>query len=179
MDTLRHLFYEDATWVYVALVLAELVLFWNYFRRRTRRTALCLLIPLALGGTVFAVETLVVTDREKIMGTVREIASDYQRGGLNAARLYLYDGYEGFGGDKDSLLSQAENVQSIKLTNPRLTVSEQRAELWITSVVRLSDDLGGGTLSFRWCVSWIRLLEGWKIDRVNTPEPVVPGFENR
>jgi hypothetical protein len=183
MQTIQHILFEDPTWLLVVMAVAELVVFWVWLQRRTKRAAMALLVPPILAGMFLALAALVVTDRETIQNNLQQIADDYQAKRLDAAALFLADNYEGFGGDKETLLDMANQtrgnyaIKSIKVTRLNINVHGRRAEAQITTVVHLEDSLGGGAYGFAWSIDWARFDAGWRILHIGDPETVVPGFE--
>jgi len=183
MESVKHLLFEDPTWLLVILAAAELAVFWFWLRRRTKRSAMAMLIPPILAGALLALSALVVTDREAIQHNLQQIADEYQAQHLDAAATFLDDEYEGFGGDKKSLLEMAEQtrgdhpIQSIRVTRLIVNVHGRRAEADITTVVHPEDSLGGGAYSFAWTLDWVRRDAGWRILHIDNPVTVVPGFE--
>lgn len=183
MESIKHILFEAPAWGMVILAMAEVVLFAVWLRRRTRRCALALLIPPILAAGLFGLATLVVTDREQIQQALQKIADDFQANRLDATALYLDENYEGFGGDKESLLALAQvtrgkhGIESIKVTRANIHVHGRRANADITTTVKLNNDLGGGAYGFAWKIDWVRREPGWRIQHIDEPEPVVPGFE--
>ena len=57
-------FFENPVYVYIALAVAELVLFIIWRETRTRKAALCLLIPPLLAVVIGLIAHFVVTDHE-------------------------------------------------------------------------------------------------------------------
>ncbi|MBN1555255.1 MAG: hypothetical protein JXA11_10960 [Phycisphaerae bacterium] len=175
--------FEDPMWLMVILAVAELVVFWIWLQRRTKRAAWALLVPPIIAGMLLGLALVVVTDREKIQRSLQQIADDYQAERLDAAAKYLDDAYDGFGGDKESLLALAKQtrgkhpIQSIRVTRLIVHTHGRRAETEITTVVKLKDDLGGGAYGFAWTIDWVRRDAGWRILHINPPQTVVPGFE--
>jgi hypothetical protein len=183
MESMKHVLFENPTWLLVILAVVELAIFWYWLKRRTKRSAMTLLIPPILAGLLLGLATLVVTDREQIQSNLQQIADDYQAGRLDAAALYLDDAYEGFGGDKQSLLTIARTtrgdhpIRSIRVTRLEVLVQGRRAEAQITTVVHLEDSMGGGAYSFAWTIDWGKFDAGWRILHISNPETVIPGFE--
>lgn len=182
METIKRLFLEDPTWVYIILAAGELILAATLYYRRSRRYAWGLIVPVLLGGIVFALDSVVVTDREQIRQTMREIADEFAQGRLDTARKSIDENYYGLRNNKSALLafSEAETsrgrVKSVKITRCRINVVGRRAEMKITTVIHLSDDLGGGVMPFLWKVNWVKRPEGWRIEKLSTPTKVIPGF---
>lgn len=170
-------------WLVGILGIVELAVFRVWLRRRTKGAALRLLVPPILAGVFLLLAALVVTDRETIRIALQQIADDYQAERLDAAATYLDGDYEGFGGEKDSLLALARQtrgkhpIQSIRVTRLVSNVQGRRATTDITTVVHLKDSVGGGAYSFAWSLGWVKRGAGWRILHIDTPQTVIPGFE--
>ncbi|MBN1943685.1 MAG: hypothetical protein JW849_10375 [Phycisphaerae bacterium] len=175
--------FENPTWLLLILAVVELAVFAVWLRGRTKRAAVGLLIPPILAGGLFALAALVTTDREKIHQALQQIADDYQAERLESAATYLDEAYEGFGGDKASLLNVARQtrgkhpIKSIRVTRLNVHVQGRRAEAKITTVVHLGDEMGGGGYGFAWTLDWVQRDAGWRILHIDEPQSVVPGFE--
>ncbi|HDY64916.1 MAG TPA: hypothetical protein ENH84_01630 [Phycisphaerae bacterium] len=182
MDTLKRLFLEDPTWVYVILAVVGLILAATWYRRRSGRYGWGLIVLVVLGGIVFALDSVIVTDREQIRQTVREIAVEFAQGSFDTARKTIDEDYYGLRNNKAGLLafgeaeSKRERVKSVKITRCRINVVGRRAEMKITTVIHLSDEMGGGAVSFLWKVNWVKRPEGWRIEKLSNPTNVIPGF---
>ena len=85
----KDVLFDNPTYLYLALALAEVALAAVWYERRGRRTAALLVVPVVLAGGLFALERAVVTDREWIAGAVEDIAADVARGRTAALERHL------------------------------------------------------------------------------------------
>ena len=182
MDTLKRLFLEDPTLVYIILAAGGVILGALWYYRRSRQYALGLIVPVVLGGAVFVLDSVVVTDREQIRQTVREIAAEFAQGRFDIARKSIDEDYYGLRNNKSELLafgeaeSKRDRVKSVKITRCRINVVGRRAEMKITTVIHLSDEVGGGVRPLLWKINWVKRPEGWRIEKLSAPANVIPGF---
>jgi hypothetical protein len=163
---MKHLFFEDPFWLYAMLVLAEgvLLVIWN--RDRTRTTALRLLVPPALGALIFAVATLVVTDRERITAAVHEITRDVTNGQVTVLERHLDDDFHMRLGGKP--LGKAETVAHARraLARTRITkvdlkrlqveVSGETATVRMITAIRVEGGGFRGGVPLVWHLRWIK-----------------------
>jgi hypothetical protein len=182
MDTLKRLFLEDPTTVYVLFALIELVAIVVWYRQRSRRSLIALAVPVVLGGAVFALDSLVVTDREELQKAVRQIADAFEQRRVDTVLDYLDDEYSGFAGNKAQAVDRArselrlERIESIRLSYNQLTVRERFAEMTVTSVIKTTSSAGGRAVALQWKVEWVKRSAGWRIIHISPPTPVIPGF---
>jgi hypothetical protein len=177
METLGRTFFEDPLYVYIALVFAELVLAAIWYERRSRRWAMLLLAPVVAAGAVFAVSTLVVTDREQILAAAARIARDLEGGSVAAAQEYLDDEYRGVGMDKQGALAlgrtaiQTYHIRSIRFTRMNVEVASRRARMRAATIIEIAArEFGSGQAPLVWEVRWIKRKAGWRIIDVEEPQ---------
>lgn len=170
---MKALFFEDPFWLYGLLVLVEGVLLVIWRRQRTRASALRLLIPPALGALIFAVATLVVTDRERITAAVHEIAQDVASGRTTALEKYL---------DEDFHMTLYSKPVGKAGTLERARKAMSRSRITKVQIKRLQIDVSGGTATLRmitairvegggfrggvplvWNLRWIKRGKHWRI----------------
>ncbi len=176
METIKTALFEDPFYIYLGLGFGWLVLLAIWYERRGRNWALSLLIPVALAGAVFAISTIVETDREQITRALNEIADDAVAGSTAAGELYLDDEYRGFGGSKEGIISRAGNaidryaVEQVGFVNLRVEVDGDRAETVFSTVVTFAGTAAGtGRVSLMWNIQWVRRPDGWRIIDMDTP----------
>jgi hypothetical protein len=177
METLRTTFFEDPLYVYIALAFAELVLAAIWYERRNRRWTLALLAPVVAGGVVWAVSTMVVTDRERIVSAARRIARDLEVGSVASAGEYLDDNYRGLGLDKQGALAAgkaaigAYRIRSIRFTRLSVEVESRQAAMRAATVIEYSArEFGSAQSPLVWRVRWIKRPVGWRILEVEEPQ---------
>jgi hypothetical protein len=182
MEFLKRTFLEDPTYLYVLLVIVELVLMAIWYSRRTAWSARLLLLPVVLAGCVVAADAMVVTDRERLKQVVEEIAADVAGGSFDVATSYLDDSYQGFGGNKAGLIDRglaeahSRRIEKVKFTRVQTIFSGKTAEMDVTTVIHMRGDYAGSR-PIAWKIYWVDLPEGWRIRGVTSPQLVIPGFE--
>jgi len=189
MDKITTALFEDPLYVYISLAIAELVVAAIWYERRTRRTAASLAAPLVLAGAVFALETLVVTDREEIIAALQLIAREAetdegQAMPMDAARRYLdeqvrvdlADGYGGRNLTRQQAIGAGRSVarelaiRRVKLLKLTVEVDNGRAKAHFTTIITfVASELGQSRTSLIWDVHWLRRDAGWRIIRVEEP----------
>lgn len=182
MDTIERLLLDDPTWLYVMFGGLLLVLAGVWYVRRSRRTALLLLVPVVLAGFVALCDYLVETDREHIERLVETMAEEYRQKRLDTVRQVLFDEYDGFGMNKTALLIMAD-LHLKQQTDPQVNVSDlridvvgRRATMNCVTVVRFNTPQFEGRDSLMWTVYWGKINGEWKIIRVEQPRRSLPGF---
>ena len=191
MESLKTAFFESPTYVYISLAIAELVLAAIWYERRNRRTAMALAVPVLLAGLVFAVEALVVTDREYITAALQAMAEEAETGSgsdsaeFAAGRKYLDDAVRvDLGGSYGGVnLSKAQTIEAArrvlrqlnvaKVAVPKLVVEVdgRRAKTHFTTIITFtSKELGEQRTSLIWDLQWTKREDGWRITRVEKPQ---------
>lgn len=172
METLQRTFLESPLYVYVFLAFAELALAAIWHERRTRRLAMSLLVPPAMAAIVFAVSTLVVTDRERLIQAAEKIARNAENGSIAAAVGYLDDNYHGLGGDKQGLIDEGNRmlsqfrIKKIRFTSMNVEVQGQTAVMNAGTIIEFTD----GQYPLAWEVGWIKRPQGWRIIDIAQPQ---------
>ena len=189
MDTIKSVLFDNPVCLYIALAIATVVLAGIWLRRRGRRHLVYLLIPAGLAVVVFALDALVVTDREYITGALREIAREVetfdQQPALEAAGRYLDDSViVDFGRDaggmnltKEQALRTAQVVldrspiTNVRFMNLDLEIREETANTGFTTFIAfVTEEMGPQNASLKWMLHWARRDVGWRIVRVDKPE---------
>ncbi len=170
---MKELFFEDPFWLYGLLVMVEGVGLVIWRRQRTRESALRLLVPPALAALIFAVATLVVTDRERITKAVNEIAQDVSVGRTAALEKYLDDDFHmtvhGETLDKAKTLQRARKVAGkhritkVKIKRLLVEVSGETATLRMITAVRVEGGGFRGGVPLVWNLRWIKRGKQWRI----------------
>jgi len=123
---------EDPTIVYLILGTLGLALFAGYWSRRKRGFLYALGVVLLLVGGVWLLDFLVVTEREKLMTSVRAMGARIQALDVDGAFRHISDDYNGTGGNKEQFR------QYCKQGLTRFGVTDLK--VWDESVVEMSDD---------------------------------------
>lgn len=183
MEGIKSLLFEDPLYLYIALAFAELALVAVWHSRRTRRLALFLAVPLLVGGLVFAIEGLVVTDREQITAAARDIARCIQDGTYTGIPPHLDEQFRvDMRGippinrvlDKPAVevacraVEAARNIQRIKFNQVRVEITGDRAKMHINTMI-ISGDKGEHRSPVIWDLHWVRIDGRWLIREVEKP----------
>ncbi|MGA2265991.1 MAG: hypothetical protein ABSH10_06115 [Phycisphaerae bacterium] len=174
MDSLRQLFFEDPLYVYITLAFAELVLLVIWHETRSQRWLIALAGPPILAGIVLLVATLVVTDREQLIGAAHAIACDAETGDIAATEAYLDDSYSGLGVNKPGVVAIARSfLKKYRVTHvgfTRLTVEVYpggRATMHAATIISFGSE---GSTAIVWDVQWVKRPAGWRILEVAEPQ---------
>jgi len=163
---------ENPIWVYAGLVALELILFSMWFSTRSPKRKLLLLLPILLGAMVFALDWIVVTDREEIESTLLNITTSFHNGHLEKNQHVIADNYHGFLKTKTALVNAAvgeakkDRIESITVRFQSVKVTGRRAEMKIKTNVRLDT---GQIIPLLWTIYWGKSSEGWKIIEISAP----------
>lgn len=172
MEGIKHTFFEDPTYAYVALGLAVVVLAAIWFERRDHRLLLGMLAPLAVAGAVFLVERMVVTDREEIIAVSGRIAAHIEGGQVEEAAAWLDDGPLGIWESREAAIKQAEAflhehpIQRVALSRHDVEVQGRRATMKVTTVIEFGGQGTGQRVLLAWDLEWVKLASGWRIRAV-------------
>ncbi len=176
MESIKQTLFEDPTAIYIVLGLAELALAAMWFYRRTVWSQRLLLAPVLLAVGVFALDVLIVTDREQIMETVEAMAEDFEAGRMENIDQYVDEAYVGFRADSKEQLVAAlrseqenRNVDSIKVTSMELDVSGRSATMYATTIIGWR----GNRIPLRWTLYWVKRNDAWRIRGAEAPERTV------
>jgi hypothetical protein len=176
MASIKQTLFEDPTAIYIVLGLAELALAALWFYRRTVWSQRLLVAPLLLAAGVFALDALIVTDREQIMETVEVMAEDFETGQMENIDQYIDEAYVGFRAESKKQLVAAlrneqenRNVESIKVTSMELDVSGRSATMYVTTIIGWR----GNRIPLRWTLYWVKRDETWRIRGAEEPQRTV------
>lgn len=176
---MKTLFFEDPFWLYGLLVLVEGVLLVIWRRQRTQRSALRLLVPPALAALIFAVATLVVTDRERITAAAHEIAKDVTAGQTTVLEKYLDKDFHmtlnGKPLGKAGTLERARKAMSksritkVEIKRLQIEVSGGTATLRMITAIRVEGGGFRGGVPLVWNLRWIKRGRSWRILESSQP----------
>ena len=180
MDALKHAFFEDATYVYVALIFAELAIAAVWHEVRKRWAAILLIVPPVLAGATFLVERVVVTDREKIVAATEEIAASVETGRLDAILPHLHEDFRarvaGVPLTKPMVEAAVRSrlvryeIQSVNLHRMEVEIEGDRARMHVNTIFRYGPE-GAQRYALVWDLRWERVGERWLILDVDPPQP--------
>jgi hypothetical protein len=173
---MKELLFENPLPLYVALGLVEIVIAGLWYRGKTRRLAVALLIPPLLAGAVLAMDLLVETDREKLQKALREIAADVERGDLRGVSKYLADDYYGYGNSREGVVQAGEQswrshgIRGVGLTGVQIEVHDNQAKVQARTIVTYNaPGFGEGRVAMDWTVYWGIRDGQWRIVNVEDP----------
>jgi len=184
MDTIQSVLFEDPTSLYVLLGVVELIFLVMWFKRRTRAWAVRLAVPAAVAAALFALSSLVVTDREYITNAMHEIADDCGAGSVEAAGKYLDaaaivslpDPYGGEQLTRDKALAggrlalKAMRVRHVRYVRLTVKVDGEKATVNASTLIQYGRSTGeGGATGLIWDIEWAETPDGWRIMRVHKP----------
>ncbi len=178
METLKTTFFENPWPVYAALAFAEFVLLLVWRSRRTKKSVIRLLYPLAAAVVVFAIATLVVTMREELFSTLKQLKQD-------ASALDI-DGVAGYFDEDFRLVSRGRKVDRsvaadrCKSAIKRYGVSEvdfldTQVETTgpagtVELITQIINDKNQTIPPMKWTFHWRYGPDGWKVIRIDQPE---------
>ena len=189
METLKETFLENPLYVYIGLAIIELAIAAVWYERRSRKLAGLLAAPLVIAAGVFALEALVVTDREEITAALKEIArvsctSDGKAANISAAAIYLDEKvrvdlpteYGGMNLTRDQAIAAGKSVverftiQSVKFSKLEIELTDDRAEAHLVTIMRFGGtEMAEQRTSLIWDIHWVKRDAGWRILRVEAP----------
>jgi hypothetical protein len=190
METIETALFEDPLVIYVILALAAaaVIALWRTGGRSGRWLAARLLIVAVLAGGVFAIERLVVTDREQIQLALRDIASSVPAGRIDHAMTYLDDKYIGWGSSRVVPAGAARavvaaavklavanyQVRGIKIGKPQIKVTGKLAECKVVASITYVSE--GSLIPHiqTWKIEWIKRPEGWRIKGAKPTRDLMP-----
>lgn len=176
---MKALLFEDPFWLYGILAMMEAVLAWLWWRGRERAQALRLLVPLGLGVLVFAVSTLVVTDREKIQRATKELVSHVQERRVAEVEAYLDEEFratfQGRGLDRKEALAKLAHLLSqgrvgaVEIKQNEVEVNGPEATQRLSTVIELRGGFGQGRLPVHFLLRWVKTGKTWRIFEIAEP----------
>jgi len=173
MESLRRALFEDPLYVYVSLAFVELALVGIWHARRTGRRLAYLAVPVVLAVAVFAMERLVVTDREQILQAMQDIAGHIEAGSFDPVAEHIDEQLTGAYGDKGQVVQAGRriltlyDIKSLRYLNPRVDVAGDQAVLRVTTVIVFQRQAAGGRTAMSWRLRWIKRSGGWRILEVD------------
>jgi len=183
METLKTSLFEDPFTIYIILgaIAAGLIVTWRTANRSSRWVATWLLVVAILAGGTFAIERLVVTDREQIRLALKDIAESVPAGRIQHAMTYLDDKYFGWGKFKPGAALAVKvavaryDVQKISLLGkPAISLEGKLAECKVSVIITYKFESEPTRHLMAWNVEWIKRPEGWRIQRAEPTTDVMP-----
>jgi hypothetical protein len=171
---MEHAFFEDPTYVCAALAIAALAMAAAWYERRRRTWLVGAAAMLVLAAGLVVLERAVVTDRERILLAIDDIAAAVSRGDVDAAGKYVDESFGGWRGSKSVMLAYGRAVLAqykvrkvaiageVEVHLPQPTV----AEVKVRTVVHLPEgDHVARSTPIVWETEWIKRPEGWRVRR--------------
>ena len=180
MDWLVHNLLEDPTKVCVGLAFALLALAAVWYETRKRAVALSMLVPPVLAGIVLLAAAMVVTDREQITASAREIARCIETGQTAQIARHLDDAFTASLHRQTLRKGQVQAVADLQRDTYRITRIElrglavaldgDRADMRVLTAVHGSwEGLAAGR-SIAWLLRWVKTPQGWRLLRAEEPQ---------
>jgi hypothetical protein len=175
---MKELLFEDPMPIYVVLGILEIIMAAVWYRGRVKRVAIALAVPPLLAGVFLAMDVLVVTDREKLDLSLREIATDLQRGDIQAATQFLSDDFGGYYNSPKGAAEACEKAMRMYGIK-KVSVSDVRTELYNESMAKVQartfvdfdvPGFGQGRQAIDWTIHWALRNGQWKIIEVDEPK---------
>jgi len=175
---MKQLLFEDPMPIYVALGVIEIIMAAVWYRGRVKRVAIALAIPPLLAGGFLAMDLLVVTDREKLDRSLREIAADIQQGDIKGAMEFLADDFGGHYGTTKGAAEACEKamktygIRKVSVTSAQTELlNDSMAKVQARTIVEFEvPGFGQGRQAIDWTIHWALRNGQWKIIDVNEPK---------
>lgn len=176
LDTYRmeHTFFEDPTYVCIGLAIAAVVMGVIWHERRQPKWLAWAAGLLVLAGGLVVLERLVVTDREKILLAIDDIAAAVARDDIDAAGRYVDEDFGGWQGSKRVMLAYGRGVLAqYKVRKVSLSAAPEVhfpqptvAEVKVRTVVHFPESgQVVRTTPIVWETEWVKRAEGWRVRR--------------
>ncbi len=182
MEWLSETFFESPTLVYAALIFLEAGLLARWLVRRGRRAALWMLLPIALGLGVFALERAVVTDREQILRSTDRLAASVREGRAHEELERVLSKSAQFSAglgqpdllDRRTVIDLVEQradsyrVREVRIHRPAVEIHDGRATMNVVTIIHYGDN---GRDSLIWDLEWVKEEDGrWRIVTIHPPQ---------
>ena len=183
METIKTTLFEDPFSIYVILALAgaAIIVAWRAGGRSGQWLATRLIVVAVLAGGIFAIERLVVTDREQIELALRDIAASVPAGRIDHAMAYLDEKYMGWGKFKPVVVVAVKiavakyQIKEVRLIGqPRIEVADKLAEGKVSVLILYNYEGTPTKHVLAWNVKWIKRPEGWRIQGAEPTTDIVP-----
>jgi len=171
MDAIKRAFLEDPLYVYAALGIAAFVLAAAWYERRRRLWLNLAACAVLLGVGVGLVEHLVVTDRERIVAALHEIAKAVETRQLDRAAEYVDEDYGGWKLTRKALIAAGKlavrtyDIREVRFVGqPTVDLrGAAGADCRVRTVVHRGE--AGRPVPLSWELEWIKRPGGWRIRR--------------
>jgi hypothetical protein len=182
MEWLARTFFESPTPLYGVLIFVEVGLLARWLIRRGRRAALWMVLPIALGLGVFALERVVVTDREQIINNAHRLAESIHQGRARQELRRVLSRSEQFSAglgeprmlDRETIIERSEqerrrlDVTRVKIHRPTVEIHDGRAEMTVQTLIFYGQR---GRDSLIWDIEWVKEEDcQWRIITIHPPK---------
>jgi len=178
---MRYVFFEQPYALIPLLIVAAYVCLVVWLRRRTVRAKRALWIAAILLVLLPVVQRLVVTDRERIRAVSAAIAAAVDAGDVAALSEHVADDFRVRDIDRAALLELAKSAmdrhrpRDVKLSDVRVTVTGDRAEVTQTSTCFVESDVYSGRVTVNWTAVFVRARGAWRLQFADIrPTPLLP-----
>lgn len=191
MQSLKNMLFENPMTLYIGLGMVVIVLLAIWYRQLTARRLLILAAVLLVGVGIFAIERMVVTDRETIAAALDELAASaaIRPTSSEALEKYLDDEVRldlgpiigGTNVDKDRALEiwratiNSRKIKRIAIHSPDITIDGHIATTRFATVLTYSTGSANDTApseakdSWIWDLEWALRDGQWRIVLVSPP----------
>lgn len=186
---MRALLFENPYALIPLLLVIDLGAIWYWSRRRTRRTGRTAIGALLASAALVVLQWVVVTDRERVVGVCRAMASAAGRGDVDAFAELVSDDFQWSGRD-DAEFGKAElveafrrgfkqwNVEEERVSQVNVSVDGERATVAFSVSCRLiSDEIMIRWHTSRWRVDLTQRDRDWVVTNVAPVRTLVFPFD--
>jgi hypothetical protein len=174
MESLQTALFEDPTGIYISLAIVAAVGLVGYKSWGTFKSLCPTLMALSAGGMVFAISTLVVTDREKILAASDAIALAINSNDMAGLELFLDEQFIGppvCETRTQAMQLIARTIKEHKITSVKFNVLELNPRDDLASML-LGTDIASDNfplVRLHWRIVWAKRSIGWRIYKVIGP----------
>ncbi len=170
---LKHILLEDPCELAAVALVAHLALLFIWRRAESPAVRRWLLLGPAVALALFAVQALIVTDREEIQALLERSARAIERGRLAEIADAIDEEFVGNSLDKAGLLKAAQSmlgryaIENARLDQFEIQVENSRARTSFRARCRVvSDVVMIPEYHSRWYIELVRRSDGFKIIRI-------------
>jgi hypothetical protein len=172
MTFLNALLFESrvAFYVFAALAMGTAYAVWLRTEPARRRW----IFPAAIGGCIglFALQTLVTTERERLALTIDETVAAVQARDLAGVMAKVANNFESDGMDRAAFEQyvrsafQRTEISDTRISGVDVEIDGDEGRTTFTAAATVRLETGVQRLGSQWEVSWVRGADGWKMVRV-------------
>ena len=174
MEALQTALFENPLGIYIALAIVAALGLVSYQNWRTFRSAWPTAVALVAGAMVFAVSTLVVTDREKIRAACDDIAEAINNRNTVVVEFLLDKDFVGLDQTqtrKKAIRRLIRNLEEYEVTGLEYKILDLNVRDDLATMLVRSDITSKTFPAMRlnWRVVWIKRSTGWLVYKVSGP----------